>query len=41
MKPLKRGHVSKNKSAKHFRSNVSRTKAVNLSPPPMRGGIRL
>lgn len=33
--------VNKGGSAKQFRKNSSRTKAVNLSAGPMRGGIRL
>lgn len=41
MKPVSRHYVSKGKSAQKFRRNVSRTKVVNLSPGPMRGGIRL
>lgn len=41
MKPLSRKHVSKHGSAKTFRHHVSHTKGLNLSPPPMRGGIRL
>lgn len=41
MKPVKRFHVTKAKSAQKFRRNVSLTKSVNLSPGPMRGGIRL
>lgn len=41
MRPLHRGHVNKRKSAKHFRHQSSRTKAPNVGPPPMRGGIRL
>ena len=37
----KRGHsVSKKHSARKFRKNVGRTKAVNMKGP-MRGGIRL
>lgn len=41
MKPVSRKSVSKYHSAKKFRRNVSRTKAANVSPAPMRGGIRL
>jgi hypothetical protein len=41
MKPLSRHHVSKHKSASKFRHHASHTKGANLSPPPMRGGIRL
>ena len=33
--------VNKNKSAGQFRRNIKRTKGANISPPPMRGGIRL
>lgn len=40
MKPLKRHHVSKHKSAAQFRGNVSHTKVANLVSP-MRGGWRL
>jgi len=41
MKPLSRQSVSKRSSAKTFRRHAQTTKAANLSPPPMRGGIRL
>lgn len=41
MKPLKRKPVSKSSSASNFRRNVQVTKAINVSPGPMRGGIRL
>lgn len=40
MRPLKRHSVSKKHSARKFRKNVGRTKAVNMKGP-MRGGIRL
>ncbi|WNK13690.1 MAG: hypothetical protein [Microvirus sp.] len=33
--------VNKNQSAKKFRSDVGKTKAINLRGAPMRGGIRL
>ena len=36
-----RKHVGKKHSARKFRSQVGRTKAVNLRGAPMRGGIRL
>lgn len=38
---MHRQHVNKAKSAHQFKRNTSRTKAANLAPPPMRGGIRL
>lgn len=41
MKPSSRRGVSKSRSARQFRHSVGRTKAVNMSPAPMRGGIRL
>lgn len=41
MRPVKRSGVSKASSAGNFRRNVSRTKSANVSPAPMRGGIRL
>lgn len=41
MKPVRRMPVSKSQSAAKFRSQVSRTKAANLSINPMRGGWRL
>lgn len=41
MRPLKRHGVSKRKSANKFRRNVSKTNRRNVSPAPMRGGIRL
>lgn len=33
--------VSKGKSAGKFRRDVRKTKAVNIAPPPRRGGHRL
>lgn len=41
MKPLKRHRVSKARSARKFRHQAGRTKAVNLRGPMMRGGTRL
>lgn len=41
MRPSKRYGVSKNRSARKFRRQVGRTKAINVRPNPMRGGIRL
>lgn len=41
MRPVKRFHSNKRQSAHKFRKNVSHTKRVNVSPTPMRGGIRL
>lgn len=41
MRPLHRKPVSKKYSARKFRHGVSRTKAANVAPPPMRGGYRL
>lgn len=41
MKPLSRGRVNKSRSASKFRRAVQRTKGANMSPGPMRGGIRL
>lgn len=38
---MKRFGVNKSRSARKFRSQVSRTKRMNVGPPPMRGGIRL
>lgn len=38
---MRRSFVNKHRSAKKFRRNVSRTKKVNVSTRPMRGGIRL
>lgn len=38
---LYRSRVNKGRSASKFRSNVSRTKSVNLRSTPMRGGWRL
>lgn len=35
-----RRHVNKTRSAAKFKSNVRRTKSINLKGP-MRGGIRL
>lgn len=33
--------ANKAKSSKEFRGNTNRTKAVNVAPPPQRGGFRL
>lgn len=41
MRPVKRYGVSKHRSARSFRRNTSRTRAANVNPAPMRGGIRL
>lgn len=41
MRPVSRRPVNKSRSAAQFRSDSHRTKAVNLAPPPMRGGYRL
>lgn len=41
MRPTSRRSVSKVSSVRKFRKNVSRTKAPNIFPAPMRGGIRL
>lgn len=38
---MKRYSVNKHHSAKSFRRNSNRTKAINLAPPPQRGGYRL
>lgn len=40
MKPLARNPVNKYKSAKTFKAKARTTKAPNVAPPPMRGGIR-
>jgi len=41
MRPVKRGHVNKQKSAQTFRKHSQRTKGANMHAGPMRGGIRL
>jgi hypothetical protein len=41
MRPLKRFSVSKSRSSSKFRRNTRRTRAANVSPGVMRGGIRL
>jgi len=38
---MRRMPVSKGKSARQFRRNVSRTARINTSKTPMRGGWRL
>lgn len=38
---MRRKPVNKAKSAAQFRRNTRRTKAANVKPVPMRGGIRL
>ena len=40
MKPLARKPVNKMRSARKFKSQNRKTKMANVSPPPMRGGIR-
>lgn len=41
MRPVKRQRVNKHYSVKKFKHGASKTKAANVSPHPMRGGIRL
>lgn len=41
MRPLSRHGASKGRHASQFRHNVSRTKVINITHGPMRGGIRL
>lgn len=41
MRPLSRHSSSRSAGAGKFRRNISRTKAPNMAPPPMRGGFRL
>lgn len=41
MRPSRRSPVNKSRSARDFRSKSERTKAMNLAPPPMRGGFRI
>ena len=41
MRPSSRHSVNKGRSAAQFRTNVSRTRAANVSSMPMRGGWRL
>lgn len=41
MRPVKRYGVSKGGSARQFRRKSSRTKGINITRGPMRGGIRL
>lgn len=36
-----RSPVNKKRSARKFRKQIGRTKAVNMRAAPMRGGIRL
>ena len=38
---MRRMPVNKHKSARQFKKNVGKTKAVNMKAAPMRGGIRL
>lgn len=38
---MRRHSVNKSSSARQFRSNTMKTKAANVQPGPMRGGIRL
>ncbi len=41
MKPSFRSKVNKRRSVATFRAHAKRSKAVNVVPGPMRGGIRL
>jgi len=41
MRPVSRRPVNKRASARTFRKSMSRTKAANMAPMPMRGGWRL
>lgn len=41
MRPLVRKQTDKGREARAFSHKVNRTKVVNVSPNPMRGGIRL
>lgn len=41
MRPLRRSHVDKGRSAKTFRRHSGRTNGRNMKGGPMRGGIRL
>lgn len=41
MRPSYRSPVSKRRSARQFRRNVSRTRSVNTTVAPNRGGFRL
>lgn len=38
---MRRHHVNKHKSASQFKRNSGKTKAINITAGPMRGGIRL
>lgn len=38
---MHRHPVNKGRAASKFRKAGQRTKAVNMAPPPMRGGFRL
>jgi len=40
MRPLKRGHTNKRRSARKFRRHAGRTKFANFTGP-MRGGLRI
>lgn len=38
---MRRYPVNKQRAARKFRSQIGRTKAINIRPKPMRGGFRL
>lgn len=38
---MHRKNVNKHKSASNFKRNVAKTKSINITAGPMRGGIRL
>lgn len=38
---MKRRSMNKRSAARQFNRATSRTKAINIAPPPMRGGYRL
>lgn len=41
MRPLRRVNQNKSKASSTFKRHVGHTKAVNVAPPPQRGGYRL
>lgn len=41
MRPVKRSHVNKSRSARSFRHKVGTTHPKNVAMRPMRGGWRL
>ncbi|WNK15040.1 MAG: hypothetical protein [Microvirus sp.] len=38
---MRRNRMNRHTASRNFNKSASRTKRLNVAPPPMRGGIRL